>query len=483
MGYATNVGVAKALTYQREKNDEAMKYWQQKKDAADQMELQQRQRQADLDAQWKHNEQVAKEARKQDMKDWKTRNDIETKIMENKMYVDNPVGANLYQFKKDPTQFGKTTEEQMRNLKINLEYHEGQERKKLAQEEAIKLQTYENQQQIDAKYRQPREPYHNSQIEYDSYLRGVQAQDEAKYAEKAGNQKRRFGKAVAMQAWSPAITAASHKYGVPYGIAMGVMAAESGGNSKAISPVGAVGLYQFMPDTAKAMGINPYDPMQNIDGGMRYLRQNYEHFKRKYPKANETKLWTLAVAAHNAGPGNAEKAITQFKETRAYVPKVMQYAQQYSNPVATGRAVGESAREMLGVQAQPGGDDLSFNNVNDYNAAVKRYADEGKQELYGGTQDKKTGKIYGKLRPVKKVEKPLAIAPAPLQNEFDQLLVQVEEGKIPRSKVLQFINKSKPNITPSIYNDWVDQVKLVTPNPKAAATGGGDPLRAKAGAM
>lgn len=90
---------------------------------------------------------------------------------------------------------------------------------------------------------------------------------------------------------------------------------ESGGNPKAVSKKGAIGLTQLMPETAKELGVNPYDPWQNLLGGAKYLRQQYERFGS----------WAKALAAYNAGPGRvAEGKIP--KETQRYVQKVLALA-------------------------------------------------------------------------------------------------------------------------------------------------------------
>lgn len=130
------------------------------------------------------------------------------------------------------------------------------------------------------------------------------------------------------------IRRAAAKYGVPYAIARAVAIAESGINQNARSPAGAIGVMQLMPSTAKALGVNPYDAAQNIEGGVRYLRQLYDRFGR----------WDLAVAAYNAGPGAVEKykGIPPYKETINYVRRVMSLAgegggQAYSASAARGQ--------------------------------------------------------------------------------------------------------------------------------------------------
>lgn len=120
----------------------------------------------------------------------------------------------------------------------------------------------------------------------------------------------------------PYISAASRKYGVPENLIRSVITQESGGNLTAQSGAGAQGLMQLMPATAKSLGVtDPFDPMQNIDAGTKYLKQNIDRFGLE-----------KGLAAYNAGPGNVQKygGVPPFKETQNYVNKILKNT--LSNP-------------------------------------------------------------------------------------------------------------------------------------------------------
>ena len=112
-----------------------------------------------------------------------------------------------------------------------------------------------------------------------------------------------------------------HKYATQYGVdpslVRAVMRHESGFNPHAVSPKGAQGLMQLMPGTADLMGVqNPFDPEQNIAGGVGYLRHCLDRFGQSVP---------LAVAAYNAGPGRVSRSqgVPNIPETQKFVKNVM----------------------------------------------------------------------------------------------------------------------------------------------------------------
>ena len=115
--------------------------------------------------------------------------------------------------------------------------------------------------------------------------------------------------------YKPMAEAAARKYGVPVDLFNRLVQQESGWNPRAKSRVGAYGLAQLMPATARSLGVNPRDPKQNLDGGARYLA--------KMPRKFGT--WRLALAAYNAGPEAVAKynGVPPYKETRNYVRKIM----------------------------------------------------------------------------------------------------------------------------------------------------------------
>lgn len=107
------------------------------------------------------------------------------------------------------------------------------------------------------------------------------------------------------------------KYSLDPSLLAAVVQQESGGNPTAVSKVGAQGLMQLMPATAASLGVSdPFDPVQNLDGGARYLSGLLSQY------GGDT---SLALAAYNAGPGNVAKynGIPPFPETQGYVSRIL----------------------------------------------------------------------------------------------------------------------------------------------------------------
>jgi len=93
---------------------------------------------------------------------------------------------------------------------------------------------------------------------------------------------------------------------------------ESRWNPQALSPKGAMGLAQLMPATARDLGVNPADPVQNLTGGARYLRSLLDQFNGDLERA---------LAAYNAGPGRVRSAggVPAIAETRNYVASIVRH--------------------------------------------------------------------------------------------------------------------------------------------------------------
>ncbi|MGJ8616916.1 MAG: lytic transglycosylase domain-containing protein [Sulfitobacter sp.] len=104
---------------------------------------------------------------------------------------------------------------------------------------------------------------------------------------------------------------AANRHGIPVDLFLRLIQQESGWNAGALSHKGAMGLAQLMPATARKLRVDPRNPTENLEGGARYLKQQYRTFG----------TWRLALAAYNAGPGAVKKygGIPPYKETRNYV--------------------------------------------------------------------------------------------------------------------------------------------------------------------
>ena len=107
----------------------------------------------------------------------------------------------------------------------------------------------------------------------------------------------------------------ARRHGIPEDLFLRLVKQESNWNPNAVSHKGAIGLAQLMPATARSLGVNPRDPVANLEGGARYLSAQYKTFGS----------WRLALAAYNAGPGavHEHNGIPPYAETQDYVKRIL----------------------------------------------------------------------------------------------------------------------------------------------------------------
>ncbi len=126
------------------------------------------------------------------------------------------------------------------------------------------------------------------------------------------------------------ISAASRKHRVPAAFITSIVAAESNFDPAAISPKGAIGFMQLMPETALRFGADATVPEQNVDAGTHYLRVLID----KYHKYRN---WlTRVIAAYNAGPGVVDRyhGVPPYPETRIYVARVLAFMKKFQHQPA-----------------------------------------------------------------------------------------------------------------------------------------------------
>lgn len=116
--------------------------------------------------------------------------------------------------------------------------------------------------------------------------------------------------------WRARVADLAAKYDISPALLEAVVWQESRWNERALSPAGARGLAQLMPGTAREMGVNPDDPVANLEGGARYLRMQLDAFDGDIEKA---------LAAYNAGPARVRRigGVPRIRETQAYVAAIM----------------------------------------------------------------------------------------------------------------------------------------------------------------
>jgi soluble lytic murein transglycosylase-like protein len=121
------------------------------------------------------------------------------------------------------------------------------------------------------------------------------------------------------------IKEASKIHGISFDLIKAVIQAESAFNPNAVSPKGAMGLMQLMPETSSDLGVSdPFNPRENVMGGTRYLKELMERYGSDL---------SLCLAAYNAGPGAVERyqCVPPFRETENYVEKVLSYYSFYQS--------------------------------------------------------------------------------------------------------------------------------------------------------
>lgn len=135
------------------------------------------------------------------------------------------------------------------------------------------------------------------------------------------------------RAVAAAVRQLAQHYELDPALVLAVIDAESGFDHRAVSPKGAMGLMQLMPGTAERFGVrDPFDPEQNLKGGMAYLRWLIAYFEGRVP---------LVVAAYNAGEQAVERygGIPPYPETQTYVQRVTRAYPHLRHPVASGAKV------------------------------------------------------------------------------------------------------------------------------------------------
>lgn len=125
-------------------------------------------------------------------------------------------------------------------------------------------------------------------------------------------------------AYAAAVANLAAKYDMSPALIEALVWQESRWQTRAVSRVGAIGLAQLMPATARSLGVNPHDPVANLEGGARFLRAQLDLFDGDIEKA---------LAAYNAGPARVLKAggIPPIAETRAYVAAIVARLASSSN--------------------------------------------------------------------------------------------------------------------------------------------------------
>jgi soluble lytic murein transglycosylase-like protein len=151
-----------------------------------------------------------------------------------------------------------------------------------------------------------------------------------------------------MSSIASAIVTAAQAAGVDPALALEVAQAESGMNQSAVSPTGAIGIFQLEPATAAMLGVDPTDAQQNIQGGVQYLAMMLSQFSAQGPAA--------ALAAYNWGPTNVAKIVNAYQSNwfnyipssvQAYVTGILgAVASEYSATLSPGPAIADGVQSV-----------------------------------------------------------------------------------------------------------------------------------------
>lgn len=153
----------------------------------------------------------------------------------------------------------------------------------------------------------------------------------------------------------PYIQEAAKEYNLNPNLLRALIKQESGFNPNILSPVGAIGYSQLMPETAEGLGVNPWNPRENIMGGAHYLRQQLDTFDGNIEKA---------LAAYNAGPGAVMKygGIPPYEETQNYVSSILSNLQDYEQKTTYNKPENEDNNQQ---SFRDSSDQPSFQTLSD----------------------------------------------------------------------------------------------------------------------
>jgi len=156
---------------------------------------------------------------------------------------------------------------------------------------------------------------------------------------------------------------AAKRIGLPENIALHALYKETGGSKdpeSARSKSGAIGVMQLMPNTAKELGVNPYNPLENIEGGVAYLKKMYDKYQDP----------SLTLMAYNAGPGRLDRALRSKEGISSLKPETLNYVKMAQGGVAHFKNKGKVSQEEYDASSLE--DDLSMADQGIDNAYLRR---------------------------------------------------------------------------------------------------------------